>query len=121
MKKLSSIALWVVFIGTIIFTLMFFFGPTEEVPTATGTTDSPVNLDGFLYWNYAVVAIGVVVLLLFAIAQLLGMFKSNPKGALATIGTFVAFFALLGICYAVSNSEAYYAVVNGSPVTYTVS
>jgi hypothetical protein len=63
----------------------------------------------------------VVVLLLFAIAQLLGMFKTNPKGALATIGTFVAFFALLGICYAVSNSEAYYAVVNGSPVTYTVS
>jgi hypothetical protein len=63
----------------------------------------------------------VVVLLLFAIAQLLGMFKTNPKGALATIGTFVAFFALLGICYAASNSEAYYAVVNGSPVTYTVS
>jgi hypothetical protein len=121
MKKLSSIALWIAFIGTIIFTLLFFIGDVEEVPTATGTTDCPVNLDGFLYWIYAVVAIGVVVLLLFAIAQLLGMFKTNPKGALATIGTFVAFFALLGICYAVSNSEAYYAVVNGSPVTYTVS
>lgn len=120
MKKISSITLWVIFLVTIVLTGMFFGGATEEVPTATGTTESPVNLDLFLQWNYVVVGVGVVALLLFAIAQLFSMFKSNPKGAIATIGTFVAFFALLGICYSISNSEAYYAVVNGTPVTYTI-
>lgn len=121
MKKLPSIILWVLFIVTVVLTIVVFGGESEEVPTATGTTESPVMLDTFLYWAYFVVGIGVVTLLLFALGQLLGMFRYNVKGALATIGTFVAFFALMGICYAVSNSEAYYAVVNGSPVTYTVS
>ncbi len=118
MKKLSSITLWVIFIVTIVLTGMFFGGATEEVPTATGTTESPVNLDLFLQWNYVVVGVVVVALLLYASAQIFSMFKYNPKGAIAPIGTFVAFFALLGICHSISDSGGYYAVVNGTAVTY---
>lgn len=124
MKKLSTvlptIVLWTAFIVTIGIAAWFFTGPQAEKATATGTIMYPeLGLDHLLYWTYAVMAIGLVLLLCFAVAELGRMFKVNAKGTLVTIGSFAAFVILLVVCYFLSDSTEINKIVNGENVHYS--
>ena len=102
-RKISS---WT-FIGVIIISIivfgMFYLGGAVD-PAAE--IKEPVNTSLLLYWMYIVFALAVVCLLLFGVVQFLGTLKSHPKKALGTLAVVVAFFALLGITYAIGSTEA---------------
>lgn len=117
---ISKIALWVTMVVTILVTVWVWMNPTEEVPlTTNGTTACPIYIDHFLYWSYAICAVGVVLLVIFALAEVIRMFQVNAKGALMSIGSFVAFVAVMVICYVLGDGTEYHAIVNGEEVFYS--
>ena len=116
---ISKIALIVGMVVTIAVAVWVFFGPTEEVAlTTNGTTLCPTHLDHFLYWSYALCAVGVVLLVIFALIEVVRMFQVSPKNALATIAAFAAFVAVLVVCYVLGDATEYHAIVNGEEVFY---
>lgn len=123
MKKISSIALIACFAITIVLTIMFFaVGAWVEVPTTTGgITETSPNTDIFLYWVYAIVVVGVIALVLFAVKTLITMFQTNAKEALMALGGVAAFALLLIVCYFASPATEFSRVVNGETQTITES
>jgi hypothetical protein len=72
-----------------------------------------------LYWIYITVAIGVILLIIFAIKTVITMFQTDPKEAIKSIVTVAAFFVLLIVCYVISPEKEFSRVVNGEVETYS--
>jgi hypothetical protein len=88
--------------------------------TSTGAeTTAPKNLDLMLYWIYITVAIGVILLIIFAIKTVITMFQTDPKEAIKSIVTVAAFFVLLIVCYVISPEKEFSRIVNGEVETYS--
>ena len=120
MKKLSSIALWIGLAVSLIITIVVFVGGDETALTSTGSeTTAPVYLDALLYWMYAIIAVGVVLLLVFACKTLATMFQTDSKAAIKSIATVAAFVILMVVCYVISPEKEFSRVVNGETEVYS--
>lgn len=120
--SLSSIVLWILAGISVILTVMFFAGEQVDEMTTTGGVQSTwAQTDLFLWWVLAIVAIGVVALLVFAVKTFITMLQQDAKGAIKSLLWIVVFFAVIAGCYFVSNAEAYHSVVNGESVDYTAT
>jgi len=122
MKKISisDIVLWILAGISVILIVLFFAGEQVEEATTTGGIQTTwAQTDLFLYWVYALIAIGVVALIIFAIKTLITDFQQDAKGALMSIATVVVFVLVIAGCYLVSNAEAFTRVVNGETEAYS--
>jgi hypothetical protein len=122
MKNISKIALWIGLIVSLIVLILYFAGGDTTAYTSTGAeTTAPKNIDFMLYWVYVIVAVGVILLLIFAVKTVGTMFKTDPKAAIKSIVTVAAFFVLLIVCYVISPEKEFSRIVNGEVETYSQS
>ena len=120
--SLSSIVLWILAGISIILTVMFFAGEqVEELTTTGGVQTTWAQTDMYLWWVLAIVAIGVVALLVFAVKTFITMLQQDAKGAIMSLVTILAFVAVIAVCYLISDAEAFSRVVNGETESYTAT
>ena len=120
MKKISSIALWIGMLVSVVVLALVFFGGDTTATTSTGAeATAPVYLDALLYWMYVIIAVGVVLLLVFACKTLATMFQTDSKAAIKSIATVAAFVVLMVVCYVISPATEFSRVVNGEVETYS--
>ncbi len=116
MKKINSIVLIVLFAISIVMIGMFFGASTESVQLTTGQyLEVSTFLDPFLYWTYAVVVLGILCLVIFAVKA----FVSDPKGSLGGVIGIGLLVALGAVCYAVSGETEFSRIVNGETEVYS--
>jgi len=122
MNKIGNIVLWVSFAVTLVIAGMFFFGGSYEATTSTGgIMETPNATDMLLYWAYALIILGVVALVVFALKTLATMFQSDSKAAIRSIGGVAAFVILMAACYMASGETEFSRVVNGEVETYSAT
>ncbi len=122
MKNIGKIVLWVSFAVTAVVAGMFFFGGTYEATTSTGgIMETPNATDTLLYWAYALIGLGVLALVVFALKTLATMFQSDSKAALRSIGGVAAFVILMVVCYFMSGETEFSRVVNGEVESFTAT
>ena len=120
MKNISKLALVIGLVVSLVVLILYFVGGNVTALTSTGAeTSAPKNLDLMLYWIYITVAIGVVLLIIFAIKTVITMFQTDPKEAIKSIVTVAAFFVLLIVCYVISPEKEFSRVVNGEVEKYS--
>jgi len=120
MKKIANIALWIGIVVTVIVAAAFFLGGETTGVTSTGAeTTVPAQMDILLYWMYAIVAIGVILLLVFACKTLATMFQTDSKAAIKSIVTVAAFIILMIVCYVASPEKEFTRIVNGETEVYS--
>ncbi len=122
MKNISKIALWVGLVVSLVVLILYFVGGETTALTSTGQeTTAPKNIDLMLYWIYITVAIGVILLIVFAIKTVMTMFQTDPKAAIQSILTVAAFFVLMIVCYVISPEKEFSRIVNGEVETFSQS
>lgn len=120
--SLSSIVLWILAGVSIVLTVLFFAGEQIEEATTTGGVQSTwAQTDTFIWWIFAVIILGVVLLLLFAVKTFITMLQQDAKGAIMSLVTILVFFAVLAGCYFASSAEGFSRVVNGETQTFTTT
>jgi hypothetical protein len=116
MKKINNIVLLVLFAISIVMIALFFGADTESVQLTTGQyLDVSTFLDPFLYWTYAIVILGIICLVVFAVKA----FISDPKGSLGGVIGIGLLVALGAICYAISGETEFSRIVNGETEVYS--
>ncbi|MDO4496963.1 MAG: hypothetical protein Q4B58_03895 [Bacteroidales bacterium] len=112
-NTLSKVALWVLFIGSLVSLVLFNTMGTTAVETASGTqavVQVPNFLDGFIFWADAVVILALALLVIFAIKTV----ASDPKGAVGGIIGIALFALLLVVCFFASGeTQDFTRIVNG--------
>lgn len=122
MKNISKIALVIGLVVSAIVLILYFVGGDTTALTSTGQeTTAPKNIDLMLYWIYITVAIGVILLLIFAVKTVLTMFQTDPKEAIKSVVTVAAFFVLMIVCYVISPEKEFSRIVNGEVETFSES
>ena len=122
MKNISKIALVIGLVVSLIVLILYFVGGDTTALTSTGQeTTAPKNIDLMLYWIYITVAIGVILLLIFAVKTVLTMFQTDPKEAIKSVVTVAAFFVLMIVCYVISPEKEFSRIVNGEVETFSES
>ena len=120
MKKISSIVLWVSIAISVVLAIMFFVGGDEPAMLSTGgETTTPVWTDQLMYWVYAIVLLGVALLVVFAIKTLITMFQTDAKAAMKSLGTVLAFVVLMIVCYVASPATEFSRIVNGETQSFS--
>ena len=122
MKNISKIALVIGLVVSAIVLILYFVGGDTTALTSTGQeTTAPKNIDLMLYWIYITVAIGVILLIIFAVKTVLTMFQTDPKEAIKSVVTVAAFFVLMIVCYVISPEKEFSRIVNGEVETFSES
>lgn len=122
MKNISKIALVIGLVVSLIVLILYFVGGDTTALTSTGQeTTAPKNIDLMLYWIYITVAIGVILLIIFAVKTVLTMFQTDPKEAIKSVVTVAAFFVLMIVCYVISPEKEFSRIVNGEVETFSES
>ncbi|MDL2245677.1 hypothetical protein LJC54_09310 [Parabacteroides sp. OttesenSCG-928-J18] len=99
-RKMSSWTLIVSVVISVAVLLAFFLGGVVD-PAAE--MKEPIYTGMLLNWIYIIFAITAVSTLLFAVWQFIGMFKTNPKGAMMGLGALVLFAGLMIVCYMIGD------------------
>ena len=100
-NKISSYVFAALVIVSAIVLGMFFLVGYDNYITLNGkSVVDPQFTDLLMYWMYALVAAGIVIVVLFVIAQFFARLKSNPRSAMNSIIGIAAIVALFGGAYA---------------------
>ncbi len=111
-NKLSTYLFYVLMaVSAVVLLLFYLVGYDNMSQVAAGMVTDPANLDLLMYWMYALLAISVIAMLCFSIAQFCSSLKTNPKSAVKGIVTLVLFVVLFGGAYAVADDSA--ITING--------
>ena len=100
-NKISSYVFTALVIVSAIVLGMFFLVGYDNYITLNGkSVVDPQYTDLLMYWMYALVVAGIVIVVLFVIAQFFATLKSNPRSAMNSVIGIVAIVALFGGAYA---------------------
>ena len=103
-NKISSYVFAVMMIASAVILGLFFLVGYDNYITLNGkSVVDPQFTDLLMYWMYAMVAAGIVFVVLFVIAQFFATLKSNPRSAMNSIIGIVLVVALFGGAYAFSD------------------
>lgn len=92
-----------VIISIVVMGLFYLGGQVPAFEKIAADMSQPKFTDLVLYWAYALLAITVVVLILFAIVDLLKGFKEAPKKAMGGLMTLVGIAVLLLVTYMIGD------------------
>lgn len=114
--KISNIILWVLMIASVAVLVLFLTAEKESLQLTTGQfTDVSTQLDTFLYWMEAAVALGLIILpVSIAIDAILG----KRWSLLIVIASVVILYYVF---YFTSGAEGFSRVVNGDTQVFETS
>ncbi len=114
--KISNIILWVLMIASVAVLVLFLTAEKESLQLTTGQfTDVSTQLDTFLYWLEATVALGLIILpVSIAVDAILG----KRWSLLVVIASVVVLYY---VCYFTSGAEGFSRVVNGDTQVFETS
>ncbi len=105
-KLIPKVTLWGLMAVGIIASVMFFVGGSEgSLEVAGDFLDIPKFTDIFLYWNYVLVGVVILVTFGFVIAKLVETFKVDPKRGLTSVGVVLGAVALCVLCWFLGSPE----------------
>lgn len=105
-NNLSTYILWALIAVSVVVCGVFFFVGFDNYSTINGKSlVDPVNTDLLIYWMYALVAAGIVLLMVFVIKQFLVNLKDSPMTAVKGLLGALLVVALFGVAYAVASDE----------------
>ncbi|MBR3884814.1 MAG: hypothetical protein IKJ31_08700 [Bacteroidaceae bacterium] len=111
-NKLSTYLFYVLMaVSAVVLLLFYLVGYDNMSQVAAGMVTDPANLDLLMYWLYALLAISVVAVLCFSVAQFFSSLKTNPKSAIKGIVSLVLFVVLFGGAYALADDSS--ITING--------
>ena len=103
-NKISSYAFTVLMIASAVVLGLFFFVGYDNYITLNGkSVGDPQFTVQLLYWMYALVAAGIVFVILFVIAQFFATLKSTPGRAMNSVIGILLVVALFGGAYALAS------------------
>ena len=114
--KISNIILWVLMIASVAVLVLFLTAEKESLQLTTGQfTDVSKQLDTFLYWLEATVALGLIILpVSIAVDAILG----KRWSLLVVIASVVVLYYVF---YFTSGAEGFSRVVNGDTQVFETS
>lgn len=92
-----------VIISIVVMGLFYFGGQAAPQDLVAGDLSQPKFTDLVLYWAYILLAVTVVVLIGFAVADFFRGLKENPKKALSGFLVLLALLALLVVTYVIGD------------------
>ena len=102
--KISQYVFLALMVITAVILGMFLFVGYDNYETIAGKSlVSPQYTDLLLYWMYALVAAGVLCIVLFVIEQFFAKLKHNPKAAMNGVIGIALVVALFGGAYALAD------------------
>ena len=113
-SKMSSYIFSALMLITAVVLVMFYGIGYDNMSSVTGgayVTD-PEYTDLLMFWMYALMAIGIVCVAVFGLAQFFANMKANPKGAIKSLGALAAMVVLCVAAYAISSAEP--ILINGT-------
>lgn len=103
-NKISSYVFAVLMIASAVVLGLFFLVGYDNYTTLNGNSVvDPQNTDLLIYWMYALVAAGIIFVILFVIAQFFATLKTNPGRAVNSIVLILLVVALFGGAYALAD------------------
>ncbi len=123
--KIRKISSWTflasIIVSLVVIALFLLGGQVASDQKIVDDLSQPVFTDAMLYWAYALLAVTIFVLVLFAILGFFQNLKINRKGALGSLLVLVALAALLGVTYSIGSGELLhipgYEGADNNPVT----
>ena len=114
--KISNIILWVLMIASVAVLVLFLTAEKESLQLTTGQfTDVSTQLDTFLYWLEATVALGLIIVpVSIAVDAILG----KRWSLLVVIASVVVLYYVF---YFTSGAEGFSRVVNGDTQVFETS
>ena len=105
-NNLSTYILGVLIAVSVVVCGLFFFVGYDNYTTLNGKSlVDPQFTDILLYWMYALVAVGVFLLVIFVIKQFFANLKDSPANAIKGLLGMIAVVALFGVAYAAASDE----------------
>lgn len=104
-SKISSYIFYILMAVTAFVLVMFYCVGYDNMSSVTGgafVTD-PEYTDLLMYWIYVLMVVGIVLVVVFGFAQFVANIKTDPKGAVKSIGSIAAMVVLFVAAYAVSS------------------
>ncbi len=106
LDKIPRILLYVLMALCVLFGLMFYAGSSEGTLEVAGDfLDIPRYTDLFLYWNYVLAVLAVVVTLAVVVASYAISLKHTPKRAMRTLGYVCVFVLVLVVSWFLGSPE----------------
>ena len=105
-NKISSIVFaGLMIVSAVILGLFFLVGYDNYISLNGKSVVDPQFTDLLMYWMYALVAAGIVFVILFVIAQFFATLKTNPRSAMNSVIGIVLIAAIFGGAYAFSSTD----------------
>jgi len=118
-RKISSWTLMALTAISLVILALFFFGGIT--PESTEKWKEYNYTSELLYWMYVMLALAIIALLGFGIFSFGTSLKTNPKGAIASLGVLVVIAALFGITYAIGDPTPIASITNPDIAKYNVA
>jgi TRAP-type C4-dicarboxylate transport system permease small subunit len=103
-NKLSTYVFAALMVLTAVVLGLFFFVGYDNYTTLNGSSVvDPQFTDLLMYWMYALVAAGIICVVLFVFADFISLLKNEPSKAIKTVVALVLIVALFGGAYALAS------------------
>ncbi len=113
-NKISSYVFYILMAASAVILGLFFFVGYDNYTTLNGSSIvDPQFTDHLIYWMYALVVIGIVLVIFFVIVKFFATLKTNPGQALKGCIGIALICALFGGAYAFA-SDAPLKMADGS-------
>lgn len=105
-KKISKITLLALMGVGILASILFFAGGSNgSLEVAGDFLPIPKFTTLFLAWNYVLVVLVCLVTLAVVVWEFVKTYKVDPKKAMAGLGVFIGFIALIVVCWLLGSPE----------------
>ena len=111
--KISSYIFLALMAITAVVLVMFYFVGYDNQSVVTGGTyvTDPAYTDLLMYWIYALLGIGILLVAVFGLMQFAARMKADMRGALKSLGALAVMIVLFAAAYGVASDDP--ILING--------
>ncbi|HPW90130.1 MAG TPA: hypothetical protein PLJ40_01775 [Paludibacteraceae bacterium] len=110
LEKLPTLSLWVLFAISIVISLLFLFGGSEEVIINNNPWDQPLYTDALLNWSYILLGLAILITIIVTLVQFIASFKANPKKGLTSVGVVILFVGVFVVSWFLGTGDTLYII-----------
>lgn len=105
LNKLPNLSLWILFAISIVVSVLFWVGGSEQVEINGNPWDQPFFTDALLDWTYILFGLTILITLVVTIKQFVDTFRVNAKKGWTSLAVIAAFLAVFVISWFLGSSE----------------
>ena len=105
LNKLPNLSLWILFAISIVVSVLFWVGGSEQVEINGNPWDQPFFTDALLDWTYILFGLTILITLAVTIKQFIDTFRVNAKKGWTSLSVIAAFLAVFVISWFLGSSE----------------